>query len=286
MRKVILSLLIFLGLLGILFRFGYPLLVQKMGLQGRAGIKVDANLKTKVFINNREVGVTPFQDENLSEGEVLVALQKINEASSSAGQSALPTASFKDNFLWQGYVKLNSGTLSVVNRDLSDTTTASSGEVITLEAGDGVTIVSTPTEAVVNVDGKERGRTPLTLSDLSSGEHQFIISHENFLNRSIRANLVDGFNLKLNVDLALSEADLTRIATPPVTTSKQVVVKKTPTGFLNVRETASTNGKIVIQVKPGEILSLLEELPNWNRVRTSEGKEGYVSSIYVEKRTQ
>lgn len=276
MKKIVISLLVFLGILGILLRFGYPLLVQRLGLQGRAGVKIDSTPKTKVLINDKEVGETPFQDEQLSKGEFLISLKNLSEVSSSATSSG--------KVLWQGYVKLNSGTLSVVNRDLTDQSTTSSGEVISLEPGDGVTIVSTPTAAVVSVDGKEQGRTPLTISNLPAGEHQFIISHDNFLNRSIRANLVDGFNLKLNVDLALSEADLTKIAVPAITEAKQVVVKKTPTGTLNVRETASTNAKVVTQVKPGDILSVLEEIPNWARVRTPDEKEGFVSSAYIEKK--
>lgn len=270
MRKIIIALLIFLGIIGILLRYGYPILVERLGLQGRAGIKIDSNPKTSVYINGQKVAQTPFQDENLKEGEYLVEL-KVDEASSSAQG-------------WKGYVGLNAGTLSVVNREIGESQVNSSGEVITLASGSGVTIISTPTEATVLVDGVERGRTPLSISSLPSGEHQFIISHDNFLNRSIRANLVDGYNLKLNVDLALSEADLTQISSPPITANVELTVKKTPTGFLNVRQSASINAKVVVQVKPGDKLVLLEELPNWNRVRTSDGKEGFVSSAYVEKK--
>lgn len=275
MRKFTISLLLFLSLIGILLYFGYPILVQRLGLQGRAGLKIDSNPKSKVLVNNKDVGFTPYQDENLTEGEYLVTLE--SQDASASGQ--LKNA-------WQGYVRLNTGTLSVVNRDLSDSSTSSSGEIIVLEEGEGVTVVSTPSDSVVSIDGKERGRTPLTVSDLSPGEHQFIISHDNFLNRSIRANLVDGYNLKLSVDLALSEADLTKISAQPISQTQTVVVKKTPTGFLNVRETASTNGNIITKLKPGDELTLLEEVPNWDRIRTSDGKEGYVSSAYVEKKTQ
>lgn len=263
-------------MIGILLWFGYPVLVEKLGLTGRAGIKIDSNPKTKVYINGQEVGLSPFQDENLKEGEYLVELREVE-----ATAAASPSASIRG---WKGYVALNTGTLSVVNREIGDNLTNSSGEVITLESGSGVTVISTPTEAKVIVDGTERGRTPLTIASLPSGEHQFIISHDNFLNRSIRANLVDGYNLKLNVDLALSEADLTQISSPPITSNVELVVKKTPTGFLNVRETASTNAKVVVQVKPGDTLVLLEELPNWDRVRTGGGEEGFVSSSYIEKK--
>ena len=87
------------------------------------------------------------------------------------------------------------------------------------------------------------------------------------------------------MDLALSEADLTTVAAPVITQTPQVIVKETPTGFLRVRDKASLSGKEIAQVKPGDSLILLEELTGWDRVRLSDGTEGFVSSTYVEKKT-
>lgn len=241
-----------------------------MGLEPHAGLRITSNLKAKVFINEKQMGNTPYQDENLIEGEYLVKLLG-DEATSSAKS-------------WQGYVKLNGGTWSLVNRELGDSPTVSSGEVITLENGNGVTVVSIPSGADVTVDGKIFGRTPLTISDISLGEHQFIIGREDYLKRSIRVNLVEGFNLTMNVDLALAEADLTKITTTPISQTAQLVVKNTPTGFLRVRSEPSVNGTEIARVSPGDTLTLLEEQPNWDRVRLSDGKEGYVASAYVEKK--
>ena len=119
---------------------------------------------------------------------------------------------------------------------------------------------------------------------MAAGEHQFVLSKENYLNRSIRATLVDGFSLQISADLAISEADLTRSVTVPVTTSNEVVVKRTPTGFLRVREDATTNAKEITRVSAGETLGLLEEKTGWSRVRMKDGKEGWVSSAYIEKK--
>jgi uncharacterized protein YgiM (DUF1202 family) len=156
--------------------------------------------------------------------------------------------------------------------------------VITLESGKGVTVISTPPEAEVLIDGEVKGRTPLTLSSLGPGEHQFIINKDNFLKRSIRATLLDGYNLVIAVDLAIAEADLTKLPVIPITQTAEVIVKKTPTGFLRVRSAPNVGSSEVFQVKPGDTLVLLEEKPNWNRIRTSDGKEGWVSSSYVEKK--
>ncbi len=254
---------------------------EALGLKSRAGLRVEANQKANVYLcedkgncpkEKKPSGTTPYQDESLTEGEYLVKVES-QEASGSAKPS------------WQGFVKLNGGTLSVVNRELSDSPTASSGEVITLLRGEGATVISSPSGAEVSIDGKSVGRTPVSISDLSAGEHQFLIGKENYLKRNIRATTVSGFNLTITADLALYEADLTKVPTVPLTTQSELTVKQTPTGFLRVRSTPSTTATEVTRVSPGDTLTLLEELPNWDRVRTPDGKEGYVSSAYTEKKS-
>lgn len=274
MRKVIVIILVFLSLVSLVIRFGAKPLGQVLGARDRAGIRIEASKKSKVFINDKELGTTPYQDEGLASGSYLISLKSPDEGTSSA------------KIFWQGYAKLNSGTLTVVNRDIADLQNGSSGEIISLEKGDGVTIVSTPTEAEVIIDGKSRGRTPLAVNDLTPGEHQFIVSRDNYLKRSIRATVVEGFNLVLTIELAIAEADLTKLPTVPSLVTNIVIVKATPTGFLRVRKTATINGEEVTKVNPGDELTLLEEIPNWNRVRTKDGKEGYVSSLYTQKKPQ
>lgn len=271
MRKVLLIILVFVSVISIVIQFGRYPLEKVIGSGGRSGLQIDSNIPAKVKINDLEVGEIPFMDTNRTEGEFLVTIEPTSDSTISASP-------------WKGYVKLNSGTLTVVNRNLEASTQSSSGEVITLEKGKGVTVVSTPPEAEVTVDGAVVGRTPITLSDLPAGDHQFILSKENFVKRSIRAKLVEGYNLVLTVDLAIAEIDLTKLPTVPISSTAQVLVKSTPTGFLRVRSTASANGQEVAQVKPGDILTLLEEIPNWYRVRLTDGKEGFISSAYAEKK--
>lgn len=269
MRKSIIAILVFVSLIVLIIRFGKDPLDSLLGLKPRAGIRIESTKQAQVLIDNQVVGNTPYQAENLTEKEYLVEI-KSEDASSSAS--------------WKGYVKLNSGTLSIVKRELEVKQQASSGEVITLEKGQGVTITSTPTDAEIVIDGKSYGRTPISIADLQPGEHQFVLSKQNYLNRAIRAVLVEGFNLNLNVDLALAEADLTNLPTIPISQTSEVVVKPTPTNFLRVRSAATTSSSEVTRVAPGDTLTVLEEQGSWFKVRTSEGKEGYVSATYVEKK--
>lgn len=270
MRKLLLIVLIFLSIVSITLQLASGYIREFAEKNAKAGIRVESNVSAKVFLNDQDVGPAPFQDDNLRPGDYAIAL-KADEATTSA------------KILWQGYAKLNEGTLTIVIRDIADKKEASSGEIISLEPGKGVTITSSPTGAEVLIDGKSVGNTPLTISDLEEGEHQFIISRENFLKRSIRSKVIDGLNLNLAVDLAITEPDLTKLPQTPITSTAEIVIKKTPTGFLRVRDKAGLGGKEIGQVKPGDKLVMLEESPGWVRIRLKDGKEGWVSSSYIEK---
>jgi hypothetical protein len=270
MRKILLPILVFLSVISIFLQLGSGYIKNALGQAVKAGVRVESNKSAKVFLNNEEKGVAPFQDDDLKPGDYLITLKE-DEATASA------------KVLWEGYAKLNEGTLTIVIRDLSSKKEDSSGEVISLESGQGAVITSSPSGAEVIVDGKLAGRTPLAIPDLPAGEHQFIISHENFLKRSIRSKVINNLVLNLSVDLAISEPDLTKLPTTPVSSSQEVTIKSTPTGFLRVRETPSVNGKEVGQVKPKETYVLLEESSGWVRIRLKDSKEGWVSSSYIQK---
>lgn len=267
MKKTFLWILVLISLLLLLMRYSGKVAEMVFGIKQKGGISILSQPDgAQVFLDKAEVGKTPYENKDLDSKEYLIKLQK-------------------DAKNWQGKVTLTAGTLTVINRELSENIASSSGEILTLKQGKGLTVISNPADALVEVDGKSYGKTPINL-DIASGEHIIGISHSNYLKRSIKANLPDNFNLIVSADLALSEADLTAISTPAITVTPQVVVKNTPTNFLRVRDKPSLLGKEIGQVKPGDILILLEEQNGWDRVRLSDGTEGYVSSSYVEKKTQ
>ncbi len=253
-------------MIAILLRFGDSAAEMFLGIKQTSGISILSDpAGATVFLNEKQISVTPYEDKGLEVGDYMVKLEK--------GQAS-----------WQGRVKLSAGTVTVVNRDIATDSASSAGEILTLDKGKGLTIISNPTEAAVEIDGKSYGKTPITVN-IDTGEHTILVSHQNYLPRSIRADLPVNFNLTVSVDLALSEADLTSTTAPVITVTPEVVVKQTPTGFLRVRDKSNLNGKEIAQVKPGDILILLEEIGSWDRVRLSNGTEGYVSASYVEKKS-
>lgn len=264
MKKALLLFLVLLSLFALLVRFSGQLSETLLGIKVKSGISVMSEpADAYVFLNGVEVGKTPYEDQSLEPKEYLLKLEK-------------------NGMIWQGKVSLKAQTLTVVNRELSEDQEFSAGEILTLDKGKGVTIISNPSSAEVEVDGKLLGTTPLAL-DISKGEHTISVSHPNYLKRSIKALIPDNFNLTVSIDLALSEADLTTIATPPIKTTPELKVKDTPTGFLRVRDKPTLSGKEIARVKPGDTLVLLEEQSGWDRVRLADGTEGYVSSTYIEK---
>ena len=232
---------------------------------GKTGIRISSIPNgADVEINDKNMGKTPFENLDLKPGEITVKLK------------------YKD-IIWQKKIEMNDGTVTMINRDLSSDMLSSAGEVLSLNKGSGVSLLSFPDGADVEINDKNMGKTPLFL-DLPEGEYTFLIKHSNYLNRNIKAAIPAGFKLVLDVDLAITETDLTNIPVPVTTQTAKVVVKSTPTGFLRVRDKPSLLGKEVSQVKPGDELILLEELSGWDRVRLISGGEGYISSSYVEKK--
>lgn len=265
MKKFLVWLLVLLSLMALLLRFSDKIAEVFLGIKPTSGISIlSTPSEATVYLNDQEAGKTPYEDKNLPVGVRTIRIEK-------------------DKSSWQGKVTLTAGTVAVVNRDLAPDPASSSGEILNLERGKGLTIISNPTASNIEIDGKSFGKTPTTI-DIDAGEHTILISHPNYLKRSIRADLPKNFNLAISVDLALSEADLTTVTNPVITQTPTVSVKQTPTGFLRVRDKAGLNGKEIAQVKPGDTLVLLEEQGSWDRVWLSNGAEGFVSSTYVEKK--
>lgn len=272
LKKTFLFILVILSVVILGFQLTHKFADSLLQINQKSGVRVLSTPSgASVYLDEKLVGKTPYEDQALKVAQYQVKI--VDEEASESGLLA-----------WQGKVKLTTGTLAVVNRDLAKDIPSSAGEILTLSTGQGVTVVSSPSGATVEIDGRQVGVTPLSI-DVIGKEHTFVLKHSNYLNRSIRAQVPENFNLNLYVDLALSEADLTNITTPPITQTPMVVVKNTPTGFLRVREKPDITSREIGRVTPGDELILLEEVSGWDRVRLQNGTEGYVSKSYVEKKS-
>lgn len=245
-----------------------------------AALQVSTLPKATVFLDDKQVGKTPYYDEKLKPGEYTVKLVPENESEGFA--------------TWTGKVKLNPETLTVVNWQFGKSESASEGEILSLEALDEtrteLAVLSTPNQAEVTVDSKSQGESPILLKDTKAGDHEIRLTKEGYSERGVRAKAIANYRLTVNMQLAKLEtgspsAETKLPATSSATLKKgTVVVKETPTGWLRVREEPSLNASESGRVNPGEEFPLMDEQEGWAKIEFQKGKTGWVSSQYIEKK--
>lgn len=275
-KKAILIVVIFLAV--ILFG-GYKLLSLRTG--GTAGIKVLSTPIASVFLNDKLLGKTPYDDKYQS-GEYILKL--IPEGISSQAVS------------WQSKITLNPSVLTYVNRDMGTSELTSAGEILTLEkisqGGAQFSVITQPDGATVIVDGSEKGAAPFGPYEVSAGEHEVAVTSPGFTTRTVRISAVSGYQLLTNIQLALAPGAETTTSvetTPSAGTGEKeiskpyVLIKETPTGFLRVRVDASLSATEAAQVKPGEKYPYLDEKSGWFKINYATGKEGWISATYAQK---
>src|SRR3989344_9662616 len=140
MKKILFFSLFLISTLVLIVRFSNQFSFL-LGVQQRAGLRVLSQPEAQVFVDGKEVGKTPFENTNLLSKEIDVKI-------------------ISGNLSWQGKTKLGNRTLTIINRELSKDTTASAGEILTLERGVGVTVISSPDAADIEIDGKVYGKSP------------------------------------------------------------------------------------------------------------------------------
>lgn len=230
-----------------------------------------------VYIEGISRGTTPFYNDQLEPGEYLVRI------TSEAGE-------------WSGKVKVVPGAVTVVSRELAPEPAGEAGEVITFESGRGLAVISEPNAAVVIIDGQEVGMTPWVGSQIKPGEHMVVLRLPGYQERTVKVDVRNGYRLTIVTELAGEtiafptpvSALPTPIPTAPLETEPSgpaVVIQETGTAFgLRVRSGPGLSYSIVTNVEPGQVLPLLEERPEWVKIRLPDGAEGWVSSRYVGRR--
>lgn len=289
MKVAIAVILVLLGLGAVGFG-GYKYLESK---KPSAGLKIDTNPPSLVFIDNAQVGQTPVE-KILQPGEVNVRLIP------SSTSSALTT--------YQTKVRLTPQTFTVIRRDFGATDADSAGEVVNLDPQPGsktaslAVVTSSPDSASVTLDGQPQGLTPILISSITPGDHQITITAPGFTSRTIAAKAVIGYKLNINAKLAgqlpppepLPTLEPTPSTTPsatpkptPISTLPKpyVEIKDTPTGFLRVREKPSTSSKEVGRVNPGDRYPLLTTNSGWYQIKVDleATSSGWISSQYATK---
>lgn len=306
-RKLVPLVIVVIGLILVIGVVARQIIVSQ---KPSAGLKIETTPPALVFIDNQEMGKTPFE-KTFRPKEVTIKI--IPDASSTT--SALSS--------YQTKVRLTANTYTVIKREFGVQDSQSAGETISLlpnsNKSASVSVVSSyPESASVVVDGQPQGFTPLSLSQVAPGNHQIVLTAPGYTPRTITAQALAGYKLTVIAKLAGSDVAVqpaSPSATPRVSGSPTpspkvslsptpktgspsltptpslarpyVTITSTPTGFLRVRSAPSRSGAEIGQVKPGESYPLLDTDASggWYQIQVNfeNSDAGWVSSEYARK---
>jgi uncharacterized protein YgiM (DUF1202 family) len=291
MKRKIIFLLILLGLVMLV-----TALIRMLSNRGpkQGELRVDSQPEATIFLDNKNIGKTPFRD-TVESGEYTIKL--------------VPESAVSQATSWEGRISVGQNLLTYVNAALSESELSSAVDVIWLEKitskQSEISVTTSPDGSTVLIDDETRGVTPLSLADITPGDHMLSVTSTGFLSRSLKVKTTPGYRLIANFKLALSSgaspvveesaSPSSQLATTPTPSSSPasssqtvdppkpfVIIKETPTGFLRVRMEPSTSASEAGRVNPGEKYSYSDTQNGWYEIAFEGAKTGWVSGQYVE----
>ncbi len=261
---------------------------------GKAGIQVTSNPQAAVLLDGKSLGQTPVYQEDIKPGSYTVKVV-------SSDTNLVP---------WEGKVTLNSGLLTVVDRQLANDATKANGyslyfEKLTNNSATEVSVTSFPDTVSVTISGAPVGFTPYKSTSIAAGPGTFTFTAAGYQDKTVKALVKAGYRLVINVQLGVQT--ITPTPTPTATVSatptpkpgtkveitplpKQasssatvkpyVEILATPTSWLKVRAEANTSAEEVAKVNPGDTFPYLQTSGSWYQVTYLPGKNGWVSAQY------
>jgi hypothetical protein len=263
-----------------------------LSAQNQNGVlRVISSPTTSIFLNNLHIGKTPYEDK-IKVGEYILKLIPEGEATESAS--------------WQGKIKIYKNTKTYVNIELGSSDLNTTGEIFSVRSitdrkfkkgTGGIEVDTEPQGAIVYLDNDEKGIAPLLLVDVPEGQHELSVFMPGFFRRTQKINVDSGYQISAFFKLAIDQAAQ---ITPTKTTEEKestasesanskktyVVIKENELGYLRVREKPTIYSSEAARVKPGDKFEVLDEDSGWFKIKYEGNKEGWVSSLYVEKKEE
>lgn len=251
-------------------------------------LQVTSQPQSKVYLNSEYIGVTPLSknkdDDRISVGEYEIKLVPTDTS----------LAEFRDT------ITISKSTLTVVDRKFDKGAFAEGSNISLVPIKDRkkaeIMVVTIPDGVDVLLDDAPKGKTPLTIPDVSISGHTLRLSKAGFKEKVIRVQTPPGHQLRANVylavvtdlaDIVASPSATPSVATTPEPASKTMVtILTTPNGFLRVREEGSTTSPEKARVNTGDKLEVVSEIEGWYEIKLETGETGFISSQYAEKTEQ
>lgn len=179
-----------LAIVGLLFVTFKPLVKIK-----RAGLQVEYNNNhghASVFLNEQFLEKAPLSEKNIQSGDYIL---KIVPDEAELAEFSTP-------------ISLNDGTLTVVVYNPGPNSKQSSASIYELFPRDdlkdlgAVNFETYPENALLSFDGGSNQYTPVTLTDLTPGDHRFAISLPSYATQEQNLQILPGYETKITVILA------------------------------------------------------------------------------------
>lgn len=262
------------------------------GMKPKEGfLTVHSTQSASVFLDNKHIGRTPVQKYTVASGDYSVRI--------------VPESTVTALASWQGSVKIASDILTYVNASLGESEFASSVEVMWLEKIMSklaeVAVTTNPDGATASLDGATKGITPISIPNVSAGDHSLAIASPGFVSRNMKVKTTAGYKLNAVVKLALSSEapqEVSPSSTPVPSPTKTagvatdpakpfVTIKDTPdirkNNGLNVRMEPSKTATVAAQVQPGEKYHIEDEKIGWYQIKYDAKNLGWISGQYATK---
>jgi hypothetical protein len=294
-RKILFLVVLIVLVVGVAF------LVKALTNRGpkQGELRVDSSPAAAIFLDNKNIGRSPFTDK-VQAGSFTIKL--------------VPDSGATQLVPWEGQIVVGQNLLTYVNADISDSELSSAVDVLWLEKisskNSELSVMTSPDGATVMVDDITRGVTPLTLADITPGDHAVTVTSVGFLTRSLKVKLTPGYRLIVAMKLGLSPGGAPQTASPTATLTPTgkvtptpktatssanqpdpakpfLTVKDTPTGFLRVRVDAGTSATEAGRINPGDKFTILDTKTvsdtSWYQIKYDGTNIGWVSGQYVDK---
>ncbi len=241
------------------------------GNKGVAGVEIITQPITKIFIDGKEAGMTPYRNNTLQAGTINIRL----------GEEGLGW--------WQRRIELRKNISTVINWTFDKTKKTSGGYILSMEKqgsqNAGLILASLPSGAAVSIGQEVRGDTPMAISDLGEGDKEVKIMLPGFKTISVGIRPIVGYRMLIEATLAREEKV---IVTPEVNNTqlaligggRRIKILPTETGWLRVRAGSNPTSPEIGKVKTGEEYEYYSETRDWIEIKI-DGKKGWVAAKYV-----
>lgn len=213
----------------ILFTTASALFFSGCSLQNsqRAGLEIKTVPEATVTINGESKGTTPYLNEDLAAGIYNVKLE------SSSGS-------------WEKEINIKSGTIFYINLALAENPDNMSGELVYLEKGRGVGVISSPNKAEVSLNGQKQGLTPYLVQSIPEGEHEVVITKEGYETKVIKIKGSNGHKIMIEAQLKPQNPSGENSPTPEAssTSSASPTSSNVPSPTTSTRATSSPSSHV------------------------------------------